>query len=351
MTDWIANGPDGSELIGYLAGLGWLVLVGAGAPPGAAVTLRWERHAAGWRPRLTHPGTPDDGWRWLGDGLRAYARAFGADLPGPPVETVPVVLDPGWKNPKDASGSEWQARAAAVLATGRAGAPIARDLLAGIISDVRPPRGGEDGLADTRFRMMQGNGGQDFLVFARRLLVWAADDVPARIGPSLAASWRYADEAHKGSTSTDARRGRPWTPSMRWDPRDSRPHAVLSRDPERKDLPEDQLRGPKKATEAGGSTLAVAALAALPVLPGQTLGWARLAPAATSHRREDCFTWGLHERPLDLDGVRALLRLPLLSYAQPSATEAAGRGIADIRRAARVMLGKYPAITQAWTPG
>jgi hypothetical protein len=132
----------------------------------------------------------------------------------------------------------------------------------------------------------------------------------------------------------------PWTrrdptPAFRWDPAEDVRYALRADDPS----------GEKSTTQHGANRLAALGLPVLTVAPSQRGARIRLQLlGGTFERNEFFFSWPIWREPASLAGIRALLSCPDLGKG-PSAL--AHLGVAEVRRARRIGVGKFMNFTRA----
>lgn len=209
----------------------------------------------------------------------------------------------------DCTPGEYREHAAAMLVGAGLRTRDALDLLAAFGSDFcRAER--TEAIEATPFCFTFGSGHQFFLDTVRRLL----DQVTAeRVRQTLFYPWTYRDEGL----------------SLRWDPGEDRRYALLDRDPTANDN--------KPRTEWMANLLAYRALALFPTAPVRrglaVAGW-NLCQDPPS------FSWPLWEFPADLDTVRTLLQTPELGRERPDLMVLRARGITAVYRTHRIEVGK-----------
>lgn len=259
------RGPDGQNLLGFLAALGALISL-SDAWPDRDVRLGWTRRLV-WRPvlRVSPPCEQEGLVHALHAELSRHVKApefteLGEDLPVPP-ETFRAFAE-GARDRVPVGG-----RRTADFATAYGSDAITNGKV----------------IADTSFRTMSGAGHQHFLEFMRRLAVLTDEN---NLREALFESWRYGDEG----------------PSMRWDPVDDRRYAL------RADNPAKSSRFPIR-TVRGANRLAVEGLRFFPTVPlGRglaTVGFG--APGGDAERR---LRWPIWEEVLAQPMVRSLLTHP-----------------------------------------
>ena len=296
------EGPDGGNLLGFLAAVGTL-RVATLADPSVEWRLRWEARGGTWAPLLL-------GEEALSQDrlLDLLMRAF-----------TDMGNNPAFQFAKDLNIAPDEFRSVARSASGVATLQDRgyADFIAAF---------GCDGLTghdkrtiqDTALRTMSGAGHQHFLGSMQTLAETTERD---HLRTSLFEPWRYSD-------------GRP---SLRWDPADDRRYALRWRDPSDAKSPIMTMRGANR--------LAVEALPLFPTAPGER----RLNTTGFSQRRGEgmFFTWPIWEGPLGADVVRSLLSLDELQVPQPDRVQLRARGVVEMYRSRRITTGKYRNFTAA----
>lgn len=258
------RGPDGQNLLGFLAALGALVSL-SDAWPDCDVRLGWTRRLA-WRPvlRVSPPCEQEELVHALHEELSRHVDApeftLGKDLPVPP-ETFRVFAD--------------EARDRALVGHWRT-AEFAAAYGSDAITNGKL-------IADTSFRTMSGAGHQHFLEFMRRLVDRTGEN---NLREALFESWRYEDEG----------------PSMRWDPVDDRRYAL------RADNPAKSSRFPIR-TVRGANRLAVEGLRFFPTVP-LSRGLATVGFDVRGGEAERRLRWPIWEGVLARPTVGSLLTHP-----------------------------------------
>src|SRR5579875_3195084 len=194
MSEHEGVGPDGANLLGFLAAVGVLETLES-AWPDRGVRLGWT-WSDGWRPvwQVDGSASTEEIVTAIHDQLRAKAKArelteLGGDLP--------------------ASVEAFRAYAVQAVEAASMDDRQWADFAASLASDACQEN---DKVADTALRTMSGAGHQYFLEFARRL---AAETTAEQLYAALFEPWGYADGP----------------PSMRWDPADDRRYAYRADNP------------------------------------------------------------------------------------------------------------------------
>jgi hypothetical protein len=278
------TGVDGSNLLGFLCGLGTLRLLDA--------KLSWCENVS-WTPVLHHAALDSE------DAVVAELTRLACG---------PDRINPAWRIADDLTLKRCEFRQVLVRSVSAA-SPRNRDetdFLASFGTEIHGSGPGDQQMSDSAFCTMRGAGHQHFLGFMRKL---AEQTGAGHIDAALFKRWDYND-------------GRP---SMRWDASDYRPHALRALDPST-----DPIR-----TMRGANLLAVHALPFFPTVPEAddvgTTGFADFGSGVE-------FTWPLWTEPLSAPVVSSLLASEDLLTATKLLRR---RGVAQVFRARRFTEGKY----------
>jgi len=323
MTDFLLQGLDGGNPLGFLAAIGTLRTASVAGTEGKP-TLHWEQSEGGWRPLIRLPEAAEEA-EWLESLNRvlqsmedhpAFALADNLNLP---VESF---------------------RRAASEAQRKASAADRRyaDFLAAFGNEATEAElnGKKTGIiADTAFRTMSGSGHQHFLGTMR---TFARDTQIEHLHKALFQPWIYDDPLEKHT--------------MRWDPIDDVRYALRWRNPS---------GDPSRKSEGsvwGANRLAIEAL---PMFPTAPVG-GRLETTGFQHkRREGVFwSWPIWSTPLTVDPLRSLLALrefSALGDTRSTGTKEDERsvrnrlhamGVEEVMRCQRITQGKFRNLSVPW---
>lgn len=299
MSEHEGVGPDGANLLGFLAAVGTLVTL-THAWPERNVRMSWVRRVA-WRPvwHVEADSTEDE----LLDALyRELARRADA----------PEFNELGDSLPVEADVFRRSAYRAAESAT-----PSDRrfaDFLAAFGCDAVTDREGR--IQDTALRAV-GGGKQRFLAFMRTL---ARETTRDHVRAALFELWHYEDGA----------------PSMRWDPADDRRYAY------RADNPATSSQFPIR-TVRGANRLAIEALPCFPTVPRRR----RLETAAFSAvGGRPAIRWPIWDAWLTVHTLQSLLIHPALGTPL-DAVPLHAQGVVEVFRSRRITEGQYRNFTPA----
>ena len=289
----LLNGLDGSNLLGFLAGVG-VLRVATKADPQADWRVRWEMREGHWSPALLGDRTPTAGGliELLMPALKEMKDAFRfADDLTINCEEFRQVAQAAY-HAADITDRHY---ADFIAAFGCDGLPIS----------TKDPR-----IQDTALRTMSGAGHQHFIGSMRELVEITNPD---HLRVSLFEPWQYSDPK----------------PSLRWDPQDDRRYALRWKEPS----------GDPVRTMRGANRLAVEALPLFPTAPGER----QLHTTGFTQRRGEgvLFTWPIWEVPLNIDTVRSLLSLAELQKPRPDRKSLLARGVVEIYRSQRITRDKY----------
>lgn len=303
MTEHLAIGPDGGNLLGFLASVGALATL-SNAWSDSDVRLSWRFHEAAWRPVLhvSEVSREDeildalDASLSLG-GLGRQCVELGDDLPVAAEQFAKAVA-----RAQESACPEERRHA---------------DFLTAFGSEVCTDARGR--IQDTALRTMSGAGHQHFLKFMRDL---AAQTTREHLRSALFEPWEYSDKG----------------PTMRWDPADDRRYAY------RADDPASSTRFPIR-TVRGANRLAVEALPCFPTAPrGGRL-------ETTAFPRSDggrALRWPIWDARVTLPTLRSLLGHPDLATQPPlPVTRLADIGVVEVFRSRRVTAGQFRNFTPA----
>lgn len=295
MAERLCIGPDGGNLLGFLAALGALVTLDR-AWPDSNARMKWMK-AGPWRPVLQVDG--DAGQSELVSALEQELRK----------RTIEVTRDDGKLacNTSDLTpiGFHYQARQACQVAS-----PTERlraDFLSALASDAVTDRYDEEKVEDTALRTLNGAGRQDFFRTMRNLV---ETTTPEDIETTLFRPWEY-------------REGR--NTSLRYDPREDRRYALRATDPGKEEV----------KTVRGANRLAVEAFVCFPTFP------------AGGRLKTVCFVdneiaWPIWDTPLSRGMVQSLLlRSELYSQGRGSEKRDTLRaiGVAQVYKSSRINTG------------
>ena len=227
MPEIICVGPDGSNLLGFLAAVGSLVALDH-AWPDRDVRLAW-RKAGPWRPALQVGGEPAQSE--IVDALDRELKRRAIDVRREDGELAQNTnnLTPG--------GFRLQARQACRSAS--QAHRLDADFLSAIASDAIRDRRDEEKLEDSAFRTLSGVGHQDFFGTMRNLVETTTRE---DLEKALFKQWEY-----RGGKNI----------SLRLDPREDRRYALRATDPGKQDV----------VTVPGANRLAIEALVCFPTFP------------------------------------------------------------------------------------
>lgn len=307
MAEFLMEGLDGGNPIGYLAALGVLRITDWAWPTRNAC-LHWTNGRGGWRPILSVRGQVDrDDWlsavyEVLRDKNGQTAFSLSDDLKVP------------------CASYKAAAARAAVLDDRREA-----DFLAAFGSEAveLEENGKKTGnISDTALRTMSGAGHQHFLGSMRTL---STDTSLEHIFKTLFTPWQYDDPAENHV--------------MRWDPLDDVRYALRWRnssgDPDRR----------KGGAMWGANRLAIEALPLLPTAPVE--GRLETTGFKKSKARGVVWSWPVWTVPVRLDMLRSVIALPELQKDEPRRHVLAAMGIAEVYRCQRITQGKYRNFTPA----
>lgn len=290
MSRHVAIGPDGGNLLGFLASVGALVALSE-AWPERDVRLSWTFEAVGWRPVIDVHGQATDE-EIVGaihnelagrDGDPEFARL--AELPCTPEAFEPYA----------------RAAAAAAKATDRRWADCAAAYASDVV--VRNSR-----VTTTALQAVGvGRGRQRFIDIARELIRGTSS---SQLHRTLFDAWTYED-------------GRP---SMRWDPIDDRRWAYRAEDPS----DNSTIR-----TQRGANRLGLEALRCFPALPvGRKLVTTGFRDTSA---RTMVFRWPVWTPRCSFETVRSLLCHHELVAPRPEPWKLEQAGIAGVFETRRIM--------------
>lgn len=301
MSDHLAIGPDGGNLLGFLCSLGALATLSR-AWPEQDVRLSWRFASVGWRPVFHATGQADDA---------ELVTALDGELSGQ--AGAPEFIALGKDLPIEAETFAEEARKAA----DEAGPKNRRyaDFLASFGCESTTDSKGR--IQDTALRAL-GTGQTHFLGSMSKLVT---ETKQADLHYALFESWRYTDDG----------------PSMRWDPVDDRRYAY------RADNPAESKVFPIK-TVRGANRLAIEALPFFPTMPrGRRLETACF-PASDGRR---ALRWPIWSMPLTLATARSLLLHPDLASTPVAADRLRLLGVVEVFRSRRITQGQYRNFTPA----
>ena len=289
----LLSGLDGTNPLGFLAAVGALRTVSL-VQPEADWRMKWLVHEGAWAPALlaTPPASPDKLVDLLCTALRRESM-------------------PEFGFSKNLNIKPEQFKAQAEIAQGQAQLEDRRhaDFIAAFGCETLETKDGKS-IQDTALRTMSGAGHQHFLGTMAGL---AAKTDENHLRHALFETWSY----------TDSKLG------LRWDPEEDRRYAL------RWGNPSD---GAGVRTVRGANRLAVEALPLLPTAPGerelQTTGFSKQG-------KRVLFTWPIWEVAVGVDVVRSLLALPELQRTEPNRERLNAKGVVEVQRSERIVVGKY----------
>ena len=303
------NGLEPDNLLAFLALLGLIRALGT-ARPAWRPRVRWSVDEPPVRPVLVAPAGADEVATAAAEGVAALAAHHVFDR-------------------RDLAFSQSEARAALGRAA-QAGGEAAQ-LWSALASDAALARDGER-IEPTPLCLLFGQGHQHFL---ERLA-----GVPALAAPERAEGRRRVIVTPEACIA-EALFG-PWTrpdptPSFRWDPHEDVRYALRATDPTDAKT--------KETTQHGANRLAAIGLAEFTVVPESRGGRPRLTMRGMVRGPDGApaVRWPIWRAPVSLAGLRALLAHPRLD--EPAVR--AALGIAEMRRARRISVGKFMNFTRA----
>ena len=290
MSSHVGIGPEGGNLLGFLASVGTLATL-ARAWPDRDVRMSWTQHS-GWRPvwHMEGSSTDDDIVAVLARTLKGRGVmpefSLGNDLGVAPEAFAAHAREAA--RAATPANRRWADFVAAFGCEGAVGAGV---------------------IQDTALRTMSGAGHQHFLGFARELArVTAAE----HLRTTLFAPWTYTDDR----------------PSMRWGPLDDRQYALRADDPSK--APIRTVRGANRL-----------ALEALPYFPTAVQGRRLETTGFSREGRDWVMNWPIWAPALRLNTVRALLTHPALIEAEPKRAMLEPLGVVEVFRCRRVTVDRY----------
>lgn len=288
-------GPDGSNLLAFLASLGtWRIALET--YPG--IRMNWIAHAGKWTPVLHfEKEVPDNFIQSVDQNLRK--------MQGQEVFTFSDNLK--------LAVQEFRKKAEeAVIGFHEKNDQISVAFLSAFASETAVNNQGN--VQDTSFRTMSGAGHQHFLKTMRDLTERTTLD---QIQRTLFHTWSYSEEKI----------------GLRWDPSEDKRYALAWKNPSQDTT----------MTERGANRLAIEAL---PLFPTAAMGKNLETTGFTGHRSNDTFLrWPIWKDPIDLDTVRSLLALREL--VEEKTTKLLLRGIVAVFRSQRITVGKFRNFTPA----
>lgn len=305
------DGLEPDNLLGFLALLGLLRAI-ENSRPRWKPRVRWTVHEPPTRPalHLREAVTQEQVAEGAAEGIRNLAPAH--DFP--------------WQN---LAISPKQARQQ--LQSAPEGGDYAAALWAALVND-KAQRPDRDTVEPTPLCLMFGQGHQYFL---RRLAVVPRTQTPGSEG--------QGKPRHPASEIECLQRAlfHPWhrrdlTESFRWDPVEDVRYAYRADDPSN--------RSHKQRTEHGANRLAAVGLASMTVVPRRAGLNTRLRVRGGNRpRRPVTVSWPIWREPVSRVGIEAMLSHPSLE----SPHTAASLGVVEVRRAARISVGKFMNFTRA----
>lgn len=306
MSQHIAVGPPGGNLLGFLCSVGALVTL-TRAWPERDPRMSWTR-CAGWRPvfHIAGDSTEDE-----------IIETLHAALVGR--ESAPEFTQLGDNLSVDPETFRRFAEGAAEAA--KPDDRMWADLAAAFGCELTV----DDGkIQDTALRTMSGAGHEHFLGVMRNL---SERTNAEHLRTALFADWSYEDDGKKMT--------------MRWDPNDDRRYALRADDPS----------GARRFTVWGANRLAIEALPCFPTAPrGRVLETTAFIPSTQRRGRNLVIRWPVWAVPLRLPALRSLLTHPKLLAEQPDAGTLVSLGVAAIFQSRRITVGQMRNFTpaQAW---
>lgn len=311
MNEFLLNGLDGGNPLGFLASVGALRTATMASTSGEP-TLHWLRSDGAWRPLIRTPAaiTEDEWLESLSKSLRsmdghpAFALSDNLNVPVP----------------------EFRRAAKTAQDSVFAGDRRFADFIAAFGSEVIETTyiGKRTGtISDTAFRTMSGSGHQHFLGTMR---TFAADTQTEHLRRALFHPWNYDDPLERHS--------------MRWDPTDDVRYALRWRNPS---------GDPSRRNEGsmwGANRLAIEALPLFPTAPTGS----QLETTGFRHKRREGFflTWPIWSAPLSIDPTRSLMALSEIQEDVPDRRMLSAMGIEEVMRCQRLTQGKFRNFSTAW---
>lgn len=315
------TGPEGANPLGFLCVLGTVRTL-TNAWPEAEVKLAWRQMGAHWRPilRANHPDLNDKD---------ALVKALYAELKK--MDGHPAVAF------KDANGDEWSSTQVPADEYRRYAEQATQEIsyrhlswMEFVAAFACESITESSNVQDTEFRFL-GGGQQRFMVAVRNLVSYTQ---PAHLREAVFGPWRYEDSGDGNI-------------AMRWDPADDRRHVLRWTDPTK--ATSKTIGGKEKSskiwTVIGANRLAVEGLPFFPVFPVSS----KLATTGfKGGRKNDTFwTWPLWNCFLNINTVSALLASSELQTDSPDRVKLAPRGIVEVYRTQKIVVGRYKNFTPA----
>ncbi len=292
-TEFILNGLDGANPLGFLAALGVLKAT-SDALPGNNVKMWWSQGFSSWRPILvlSKDMTSDEIILLLEQHLKNVdKKSFNF------AENLNLQAENFRKESKMAFENSNPNNRYVADFLAAYGCDSILDEKTGIIKD-------------TALRTMSGAGHQHFLGSMLKLI---ENTTANHLSKALFSIWDYSDDQ----------------PSLRWDPIDDRRYALRWKEPSHD----------KIMTVRGANRLAIEALSLLPTAPYKN----GLETTAFSNRPGEGvqFSWPIWKPKISLDIVRSMLSLKELQSLKPDRDMLSRMGIVEIYRSQRITEGKY----------
>ncbi|BAS26090.1 type I-G CRISPR-associated protein, Cas3-extension family [Limnochorda pilosa] len=295
MSEHIAIGPPGENLLGFLATMGTFRTL-TEIRPSSDVRMRWQLLPQGWRPAW-HVA-PDVSQEALVEALHEYLSAR---------DGAPEFTALGNSLPVEGPAFAAFARQAADAA-GATDRRLADFALAYGCELVTNDNGR---IQDTALRTV-GAGQQRFFDMIGKLV---RGTKPEHIRQALFEVWRYRDPS----------------PAMRWDPADDRRYAYRADDP--KDSKEFPIR-----TERGANRLAIEAL---PFFPTAIVGRMLFTASFVRNERGWATRWPIWEPAIPLDVARSLMTHPELGRERPDPRRLHALGVVEVFESLRSTEDRY----------
>lgn len=303
MSRHLASGPDGGNLLGFLAAVGALQTLDR-AFPDANPRMWWVRSDLAWRPTYEVSGTTSD------DALVAAMHGVLA------ADGTPEFSELGDNLSVDPERFRDVATRAAATAT-----PSRRryvDYLAAYGCELPTTAGA---IQDTGLRTMSGAGHQHFLKSMRDLVRLTTE---SDLYAALFAHWRYADG----------------TPTMRWDPADDRRYALRADDPAK------STQAPIR-TVRGANRLAIEALPFFAVMPSEPVSATTGFAAASGRRSRAAVRWPIWTVPWTVDAVKVAVTQAPVAASTLDASVLTALGVVQVYESRRQTVGKMRSFAPA----
>ena len=301
------RGLEASNPLALLAAVGTLRTLSE-AWPEQNVRLAWILHGSQWRPSL-HTELPSSQGK-VAEALHNLLSS-GYDIPD---KLRSDSLGKEWNNLKATPG-QFASEATEVAEASSHNDRSHVDFLAAIGSDSFPEGASMEA---TRFRLISGQGHQNFIPAVRNLVEWTE---PSHITEALFQKWQYDDDGKNAN--------------MRWDPNDDRRHALKAKNPTSEAI----------TTVRGANRLAIAGLRCFPTAPQQS---ERLATTGFTRKRGEraTFSWPIWEPPITLETMMSLLSHPEVSSEKPNRAILEPIGVVEVYRSKLVSVGQFQNFTR-----